>query len=102
MITGTYSNLLYEQQYLRFGDGVEVPHDEAHADVAQAGRAEVVARVQKRSRVVRGDPLLYRQLAQPLSAGQAPEQKGNKIAKKKSRENLSPCRYSQDPSARTY
>lgn len=51
--------------------------DEAHADVAQAGSAEVVAGVQKRRRVLRGDALLYSQLAQTLAIAVGVEQSTN-------------------------
>lgn len=53
--------------YLRLGNGVEVPYDEAHTDVAQAGGAEVIAGVENSRRVLRRDPLLYSQLAEALA-----------------------------------
>lgn len=43
-----------------------MPHDEAHADIAEAGGVQVVAHVQNCGRVLCRDSLLHRQLAQTL------------------------------------
>lgn len=53
--------------YLRLGNCVKVPYDEAHTDVAQAGGAEVIAGVKNSRRVLCRDPLLYSQLAETLA-----------------------------------
>lgn len=45
-----------------------MPNDEAHANVAKARGAEVIAGVEKRGRVVHVDALLHGQLAQALVA----------------------------------